>query len=260
MAERIEFRAHLQRGGIGLREMQRLLEAYAEHGDWGRVRELVRQENFLGKTSDYAISAVLKAFRRRFISDLGLPPVDLVAQMMVSKISQLAKVQILLPYYLLSDPLIQHCYHELVLKRLNSERPTLTSAEVHEYLTVLGEKHGELARWSDYLRRRWARAFLTLLRHFGLMEPHPRTKLQKLWLLPEPFGFFYLWFWERNGSFWRVRQEELWVLLQLDEKRWEELLSEGQLRGWWVYQRSGDIVQFRPIYDHLEEWLRDGLA
>ncbi|MGY4706948.1 BrxA family protein [Candidatus Bipolaricaulota sp. J31] len=255
-----KYQAHLQRGGIGLQEMQQLLRAYAEHGDWGKVRELVVREGFLGKTSDYTAKAMLRAFKRRFLSDLGLPPVDLVARMMCSDIPRPAKVQTLLPYYLLSDRLVLHCYRELVLKRLGSERPALTTSEVREHLEALSTEHEELGRWSDYLRRRWARAFITFLRHFGLMERHPHNELRRLWLSPETFGFFWLWFWERDGSFWSVKEKELWILLQLDGRRCEELLCEGQLRGWWVYQRSGDMVQFRPIFNNLEEWLQNGLA
>jgi len=127
-------------------------------------------------------------------------------------------------------------------------------------LQALSVEHEELARWSDYLKRRWARGFLTFLRQFGLMERRPSTKLRRLWLFPEPFGFFWLWFWWQDGSFWTAKENEIWSLLQLDERRREELLSEGQLRGWWTYQRLGDIVQFQPTFTDLKEWLKDGLA
>jgi len=257
--EEVKFQAYLQRG-IGLQEMQRLLQTYAQYGDWQKVRELALQENLLGKTSEHMVKNMLYAFKRRFLSDLGLPPAEIIAEMMCSNISETVKIQTLLPYYLLSDALVKHCYRELVLKRLTSDHQTLTSAEVLEHLHTLSTKHKELARWSDYLRRRWARGFIAFLRHFGLMEHYPHRKLRRLWLQPETFGLFWLWFWKRDGSFWRVKENEIWVLLQVDERYLEELLSEGQLRGWWTYQRLGEIVQFHPMFSNLKEWLKNGLA
>jgi len=260
MSTGIQFQAHLQRGGIGLQEMRRLLETFAEQSDWEKVRELAFRENLLGKTSDHMVKDLLAAFKRRFLSSLGLPPVELVAQMMRMSIPENAKRQTLFPYFLLSDALVKQCYCDLVLNRLTLNWPALTSAEVLEHLQALSADHPELTRWTDYLRRRWARGFLTLLRRFGLMEPYPGNTLRRLFILPEPFAFFWLWFWERGSSFWDAWGQELWRLLQTDERRRDELLAEGQVRGWWIYQRSRDIVHFQPKFDDLKGWIQNGLA
>jgi len=47
---------------------------------------------------------------------------------------------------------------------------------------------------------------------------------------------------------------------QMDERNKDELLTEGQLRHWWHYQRSGDLVRFQPRFGSVEEWLNHGLA
>ena len=93
----------------------------------------------------------------------------------------------------------------------------------------------------------------------GLMERHPHTELHRLWLLPEPFGFFWLWLWERKKSFHETEQDELWEILQLTDSLRKELLSKGEVRGWWRYQRLGEIVEFYPLFSNFEKWVRDGL-
>ncbi|RKY59328.1 MAG: hypothetical protein DRP94_03905 [Candidatus Latescibacterota bacterium] len=256
----VRFQAHLQRGGIGLDETVRLLKAYGQHGSWEEVRRLALRENILGKTSDHTVEDILRAFKRRFLCDLGLPPVELVSQMVGTDLPEAARRQVLFPYFLVSDPLVKRCYCDLVLERLTSNRATLTGAEVVRHLETLSLDHPELTRWASYLRRRWARGFLTLLRRFGLMEPHPGNTLRRFFILPEPFAFFWLWFWERGSSFWDAWGQELWRLLQADERRRDELLAEGQVRGWWTYQRSRDIVHFQPKFDDLKGWIRNGLA
>lgn len=256
MACPLTYKAHLQRG-IGLEEMKRLLLAWYEHGNWKRLREQALRENLLGKRSDAVIEALLDAFRRRFLQTYpDLPPATLVAQMIKAPFPETVQAQILFPYFLHADPLVERCYRDLVLPRLEAVTPTLTQAEVQTHLEALAKEHPELARWSSYLRLRWARGFIALLRHFNLLERYPHTGLKRLYLLPEPFAFFWLWAWEQNGSFWEADRSDLWVLLQTDGRDKERLLAEGELRGWWVYQRVGTIVSFQPQFPTLSEWLK----
>ncbi|MDW8103306.1 MAG: DUF1819 family protein [Anaerolineae bacterium] len=250
-----QYRAHLQRGGIGLVEMRRLLLAWAEHGDWGRLREQAFRENLLGKRSDDIIKMALGAFRRRFLSERGLPPASFVVRMLQASIPEAAQNQVLFPYFLRADPLAERCYRDLVLPRLRDSAPSLNSEEVKAHLETLALEHPELARWSPYLRARWARGFIALLRQFSLMERYPMINLKRLYLLPEPFAFFWLWGWEQNGSFWNADRLDLWELLQADRQSRERLLIEGELRGWWTYQRLGTIVFFHPHFPTLAEWL-----
>lgn len=254
------FQSHLQRGGTGLPEMRRFLEAFAQHHDFERLKQQARHENLLGKTSSHMVNDALHAFKRRFLQPTSLPPTHLVAQAMGAPMPEAAKTQILFPYFVCTDPLVDECYRSLVLRRLENPKAALTRAEVTEHLLELGKQHPELTKWSEYLRVRWARGFLALLRQFGLMERHPRTHLRRLYLLPEPFAFYWLWFCQKDGSFWDATRNEVWTLLQLDERRKEELLAEGQLRGWWHYQRAGEIVSFVPRFTGVEEWLKNGLA
>lgn len=254
------FKAQLQRGGTGLVEMRRLLRAFADHGDLERLKEQARQENLLGKTSDHLIKDLLAAFRRRFIEQTDLPPVKLVSLAERSSLAEASKIQILFPYFVKTDVLVETCYRELVLPRINSHSAILARDEVVNYLKMLSNSHPELKKWSDYLTLRWARGFLALLRHFSLMERHPSTNLQRLWLLLEPFAFFWMWYWERGGSFWEAEASDLWALVQVNEDSRHEFLEEGQLRGWWIYQRLGKIVEFQPRFKTTEEWLTHGLA
>lgn len=254
------FKAHLQRGGTGLKEMRRLLEAFSQHGDLERLKDQVVKENLLGKTSDHLLKDLLSAFKRRFLQSLGYPPVETVAKAMSSKISEVGKTQILFPYFIHSDPLVEEIYLRLVVPRLDSTNPHLDREEVLGYLKSIDRIHPELKDWSEYLCLRWSRGFLALLRHFALMERHPSTKLKRLWLLLDSFTFFWLWFWQQGNSFWNAEKNDLWRLLQLQETNRSELLAEGQIRGWWTYQRSGEIVQFQPQFKSVEEWLQYGLA
>jgi len=260
VSEAVKFQAHLHRGGLGLEEMKRLLLAYAECSDELEVKRKAFEDNLLGKTSKRIVEDMFYAFRRRFLSNSGLPPAELVGMLLRLPIPEAAKNQTLFPYFIVTDHLAERCYRDLVLSRINEPNPQLTSKEVREHLEALSLNHPELAKWSEKLKERWSRGFLTMLRRFNLMERNPKTHLKRLWLLPEPFAFFWLWFWEQGSSFWSAAEHPIWELLQVDGRRREELLIEGQLRGWWSYQRSGSIVDFQPKFPTLKEWLVNALG
>lgn len=258
--EKKRFKADLHRGGTGLKEMRRLLEAYSQYGDFNRLKEQAFKENLLSKTSDNIIKSLLSAFKRRFLTPFNYPPANIVSKAMVSKISETGKMHILFPYFIHSDPLVEEIYLNLVVPRSNTSNSHLQRDEVLSYLKSLRTNHPELKSWSEYLCLRWARGFLALLRHFNLMERYPSIKIKRLWLQPDAFAFFWLWFWQQENSFWDTEKNDLWNLMQLDERKKSELLIEGQLHGWWTYQRSGEIVQFHSRFKTVEEWLQYGLA
>ena len=239
--------------------MRRMLEAYAEHGSFERLKQQSFKENILGKTSDRSVEVMVSAFKWRFLEDLGLPPADLVAKAMCSRMVEAAKTQILFPYFVRSDPLVDKCYHELVLAASSSVNARLNTRGVADYLARLGESHPELREWSENMRQRWGMGFLKLLRDFGLMGRHPDTQIRRLWLVPEAFAFFWLWLWHRTGSYWETERQSLWDLLQLETRHRDELLAEGALRGWWQYQRLGEMVHFQPKFNSIEEWMERGL-
>lgn len=254
------FKADLQRGGTGLKEMRRLLEAFSQHGDFEKLKDQAFKENLLSKTSDHFIKSLLAAFKRRFLTPIDYPPAHIVAKAMVSKISETGKIQILFPYFIHSDPLVEEIYLNLVVPRSKSPNSHLQRDEVLNYMKSLTTNHTELKNWSEYLCLRWSRGFLALLRHFNLMERHPSTKIKRLWLEIDSFTFFWMWFWQHENSFWDAEKNDLWKIMQLEEKTKLELLIEGHLRGWWHYQRSGEIVQFQPKFKSVEDWLQYGLV
>lgn len=254
--KRVKFQAHLQRCGASLEEMKRLLLAYEKWGNFKLVKKKAQEENLLGKSSGKTIEGIIRAFRRRFLSKSWLPPTRLVAQVLQSSIPEAAKIQIMFPYFIVTDALVERCYCDLVLPRIHDSNPTLTSEDVLNHLEVLSKEHPELLKWSLYLKKKWARSFIALLRRFDLMEQHPKSDLKRMWLLPESFAFFLIWFWQKKGSFWMAIDHSIWDLMQTNSRGKEDLLIEGQLRGWWSYQRSGFVVDFQPNFNNLEELIR----
>jgi hypothetical protein len=255
-----KFEAHLHRGGTGVPEMLRMLQAYSEHEDIEKLKEQVYKENLLGKTSTDMENNLFYAFRLRFTRSNDLPPTNLIARIICRPISDAAKIQLLFPYFLAADPMATNFYQYLAQAQLSSIRPSLQTSDVYNYFEKAAQSHPEIAKWTIGVQRRWCQGFVFFLRQFRILEPRPGSTLHRLWLLPEPFAFYWLWFWYQGESFYQASQNPWWQLLQVDKSAMNDLLSDGQLKKWWLIQRAGDIVQFQPQFRSLKEWIDHGLV
>lgn len=255
------YKCDLHRGGVSLLETIRLLKAFTVRGDFKHLSEEAFQNNLLGKTSIHTIKAILQAFRRRFLNPHPLlPPAVLVAQAVKTALPDVAKTQILFPYYLLGDALVADIYREIVLPRLSRENSVLARDAVLEFLEEKSVTHPELKDWADYTKVRWAQGMLAFLRDFGLLERAPGTTLGPLILRREAFAFYWLWLREQGFSFRGAKACELWPLLQVSEQRFAELLFEGQKEKWWCYEEAGGLVEFHARFATVEEWLTSAVG
>lgn len=233
-----------------------LLKTYAKVGSYQGLREKVLRDNLLAKMSSTTTTGLLTAFRRRFLIGIpSLPPTELLTKMLETALPEIAKNQILFPYYLLSDALVENVYRHLVLPSISENCATLSKDDVVMYLSNLSVKHSELQEWAEYTKLRWARGMLALLRSFNLLERAPSTELKTLNLRREAFAFYWQWLRQKRLSIKEAAAQDLWPLFQVSSVSMRELLYEGQGRGWWTYHESGQIAEFNPSYSSVEEWL-----
>lgn len=255
----IKLNSELVSEGISIQEMFKLLQLYSEVRDYTEVKNIVFRENYLGKNSDSRIENILRAFKKRFLSNFGLPPAEVVGDIIKSDLSDARKKQILLPYYLYSDNLLRLAYLDLVVASFKFGRSlSLDHADVLDFLKEVGKRHNNVRKWSKYLKRKWATRFLTFLRTFGLLEKFPDTRLKKIHVKPSTFAFFTLWLTSNGRPFQSILSHDMWKMYLLDRDEIMELAHAASRKGWWLIEISGDIISFQPNYT-LEEWLKYGV-
>lgn len=253
----VKYRANLQRVGSLVPETIILLQEYARVKDWGKVRHLAIQENILGKRSPHTVDFILREVKRRmFQHEAELPRAELVAEL-ISKDTPLAtKSQILLIYLCKSDALVEQLILRLVKPRLAfRSQQQLSSKDVYDFLMEERKDHPELSRWSEYLRRRWSRGFLALLRDFGFMESAPSRNLTKPTVRVDTFAFFLLHLLKKKLPASNILGNWVWDMFLLSEEEKEGLLAETQKRGWVSFLKAGEVVELSFRYRSLEEWL-----
>ena len=98
---------------------------------------------------------------------------------------------------------------------------------------------------------------LALLRDFEFMEKSPSTKLLHPIIRVEAFSFFLFWFLQ-SVSVTESLDHPIWELYLLNNSQKKALLNEAQAHAWCYYSTAGDIVELKPRYSSVEEWI-DGL-
>jgi len=230
-------------------------------GDYTELRTRVFSRNYLGKNSDSRINEILQAFQKRFlkINDIWLPPVKILSLAVDSNLPEESQKQLLFPYYLFSDDLLRTTYDELIVESMEKgEKLTISNADVVDFIKIIGKKHKNIARWSEYAKKKWATRFLTFLRTFSILEKYPADKLIKIYVLPETFAFFTLWLADNDLSFRRIMSSVLWKFYLMRPEEILERAYYGNKKDWWYFEMAGGIVTFQPKYN-LEGWLEHGL-
>jgi len=255
------YKADLQHAGTAIPESVIILSEHLKHRDWEQLRDSILKRNLLKKRSSVTASNFLRAVRRRFFVDHSpLPSADSVAYAMVADMPHVAKAQILYPYVCKADALVEQVILRLVKPHLEeSLSSNLTKEDVVNFLREESSSHPELQSWANSLTMRWARGFLALLRDFGMMELAPSNKLLMPLVRVEAFSFFLFGLLQSGFSTVKVMNNSLWDLYFLKSPEIERLLVEAQARGWIYYSKAGDVVELKPRYTSVGEWLESGL-
>jgi len=255
------YKADLQHAGTAIPESITILSEYLKHRDWKQLRDSVLKRNLLKKRSSVTASNFLRAVRRRFfVHHSPLPSADSVAYAMMVNMPPVAKAQILYPYVCKADALVEQAILRLVKPRLEGSFSTdLTKEDVVNFLREESSAHPELQSWANSLTMRWARGFLALLRNFGIMEPSPSHRLSMPLVRVEAFTFFLLGLLQSGFSAVKIMNNPLWDLYFLKSPEIGRLLVGAQARGWIYYSKAGNVVELKPRYTSIGEWLKNGL-
>lgn len=250
------YKANLQRCGALISETITVLEEYNELNDWDELKKKVIDENILNKRSSTTLNGILGCLKKRYINPHKMPNSEYLSNFISQDIPEKSKIQVLFPYICRSDPLVEQYVLKLVKPTINSLNKSKISKDTFlEFLEKEKKTHPELDNWSDYLKKRWIRGLISLLRNFNLIEAQPSFKLNKTSLRIETFTFFCLWLLMSGKSGIEVINNNIWNYFFLSKTEIEKLLEESQRNGWISYTQSGDIISIKTEFKTLEEWI-----
>ena len=215
----------------------------------------VKTENRLGFRSSKTLEDFLLVFKHRYIDEHSPLPGWATLCKAVTLLPHRGAAQLLLPYMLVSDLLLEKYVANLV-ESTNAEAETSLIGLDHvvTFLSEESRKHSELARWSEKTRIRWAWRCLANLKTFGILAGTP-SRISHPAVLPDTFAFFLLGLVGDGTSLNDSIEHPLWNFYLLRDEHKTELLAECANRGWVYYDEAGSIRQIVVRYPSVEAWL-----
>lgn len=250
------YKANLQRCGALISETITVLEEYNDLKNWNELKEKVNIDNILNKKSSTTINGILNCIRKRYKDIDDMPNLEDLSRFIASDVPNKAKIQVLFPYLCTTDPLIEQYVLNMIGPNINSlEKQEISKETFLDFLEKETKTHPELDKWSDYLKKRWIRGLISLLRNFYFMDTAPSFELDKPSLRIETFFFYCLWLLLSGKRGIHVLESEIWRFFILSDSEIEKFLEDSQRKGWLLYHQSGDIISITTEYQSLEEWV-----
>ena len=240
-----------------LKKPYSVLQNYYEIKDWDQLKSYVLAENILMKSSTDQLTTVLSAIKNRYSKNSTIyPPLKDLAQFESMEIPFSLKKQVLLPYFLNSEPLVEHLLLSYVIPLVhNTYKPEITYETVMEWIRIESDSHKELEKWAFTVLRKWSMAFLTFLRKFDYMVSKTNQQLTIPLLRDETFAYFFLYNFLAGKKPEAISNLNIWKYFALTETDFQKFFYSLNARGWIDSRQAGEIAEIFVNYSNFGEWM-----
>jgi hypothetical protein len=258
----IRYLANLHRIGAIPQEEIIALQEYAKLKNWEKVKKAILKNNLLLKQNSKRNVSIINEIKARFDhSNPLLPPITNVAQYILKLDSNLVKKQITMVYFLNKDELARILVTNYLIPYIeNHFNPELTKDLVLLWLEQEGNAHSELAAWSISVKDRWASNFISALRKFDYLKPHPQKDLQIPRIRLETFAFFFLFHTFAKMPLAELKDLEFWRYFAISSDEWNEILYGLETKHWVKIEQINETVNIEHYYKNFAEWILNGLG
>ncbi|OGU54081.1 MAG: hypothetical protein A2V66_09600 [Ignavibacteria bacterium RBG_13_36_8] len=257
-----KFLVRLAKVGAIPEETISVLKLFSTHNDWKKTNNQLLVENPLMKNSKDQIIAVYNAVKKRYsIRVSEYPPLLELVRIMSKDLPYSIKKQMLLPYFLRSEPLVEHFLLTKILPRIHSNHlPEIQPDEVISWIREESVAHKELTFWAESVVKKWNVAFHTFLRKFDYLSESPKTSLSLPVLRDEVFAFFFMHNFFQSKKVSEISKLTLWQYFGLSETEFHRYFYTLNARGWISSIEAGDITEISSRFTTMEEWIGSELG
>ena len=245
--------------GLLVERAEELAHLYSEHSNWNDVKQIwfdERLSNRSTRNSSQKIYSVLTSRLKNAPESLPNPG-DLPKILDDCNTSR-DKAQVLYPYLIADDALVQYVVHEYVIQLSNDNWSTIDFSN-ERLLAILNSLKYSDGSGFDYAKsttERWCEGFRSVMREIGVIDNQREVRGQSPPLGDTPLlvaaGFSH----QVGGDDWYESPVGLCYLFQ-SEGKWPELYDRVASTNAWEYVELHGELQLRPT-DGSYGWIDDG--
>ena len=251
----------LESCGLAANDTEAVLNGLAAGQSLEELARQISTGQILTKRTAHGRRHFLKAIKRRYLNAPSpLPEVKELAELLPALTSQIAKNQVLLPYFLFSDRAAFEIVGSTILPCRQLGETRLLKDHILAALYTVFRRHGRKP-WGNSLCIRWIEGLLSVLRDVGALgRGAERERLLPYAVRPEVFSF-HLWGLYDNGLRGRsLHESSFWRLLLLDEREAQQLTVAVAARGWWNLTTLGAAEEILPAFHSIDDWVSHELG
>ncbi|MBI3300571.1 MAG: DUF1819 family protein [Deltaproteobacteria bacterium] len=255
------FRTGLESCGLATDDTITVLNGLTARQSLAELARQISIGQILTKRTVHGRRHFLTAIKRRYSeAPRPLPRISELAAMLPALASQVARNQILLPYFLLSDRAAFEIMISLILACRQQGETHLLKDRVLAALYMVFRRRGRKP-WGDALCIRWVEGLLSVLRDVGALgRGADRERLLPYTVRPEVFSF-HLWGLYDSGLRGRaLYATPFWRLLLLDEREAQQLTAVVAAQGWWKLTTLGAAEELLPAFHSIGDWVSHELG
>lgn len=162
----------LTEAGLLVDRMEAVVNLYAEHLNWGVVKEVWHEERISARGSRASAQQILRIIKKRLqAGGSGLPSIPELAHLLDNCDTQQAKAQIFYLYFLRADPLGRYVVQEL-LKSQGLERSSwdLSHRRIGKIIDDAQTRHESTLSYAASTLERWIQGLRSVFRDIGTLK------------------------------------------------------------------------------------------
>ena len=227
---------------------EEIARLYCEHGNWNQVKEIWFEERRANRSTKGSSQMIYRVLSSRFKNaPATLPsPSDLPA-VLDTCLSSRDKAQVLYPYLVADDALVQYAVHEYA-RRLAEDSPDPLDFS-NEALTSVLDQFEYIDEtpfdYADSTTKRWCEGFRSIMREIGVLESQQTVVGEPPSLEDTPLLVAMGYSYEEGEDEWFESPSGLQYLFQ-PNARWEELYNRAAETEAWEFVELHGGLQLRP--------------
>lgn len=227
---------------------EEIARLYCEHGNWNQVKEVWFEERRANRSTKGSSQKIYRVLSSRFKNaPATLPsPSDLPA-VLDTCLSSRDKAQVLYPYLVADDALVQYAVHEYA-RRLAEDFPDPLDFS-NEALTSVLDQFEYIDEtpfdYADSTTKRWCEGFRSIMREIGVLESQQTVVGDPPSLGDTPLLVAIGYSYEEGDEEWFKSPIGLQYLFQ-PSSRWEELYNRAAETEAWKFVELHGSLKLRP--------------
>ena len=247
--------ANLTKAAANLADVRELLRLWEPgHEDLAHFRDRAVDENLLGKASHSRTADVVQeTFTRRYVPNGGSRLAARLRRLVLSPLPRHVTDRILYYHAALAEHLLYRVATEVVYQERQRGGLFVNRDDVLNLLDEIEREGGH--GYSDSVSKKLARAALTALRDFGILEGAVKKRIAPVRIPPEVAGYLVFSLNEEGLSANRIVTHEDWKLFLLSPDEAERAVVDAAGYGWFGYHAAGSVRRFDWTIPDIEEFV-----